>query len=180
MASKFVSSKTDIDAEYSAYRRFTINGHFKKLDKNNNGHPHSFIEDYNKYLNIDEYSKFVVLRDPFAQVRSLYNQLRKPAQIPSFNDFILNDRVLNFKRVNHYIDQYRFTHIENELAVDNVFTFNKYCEAQSFVENNFGIKIDRAKRLWKTDYTNEKLSKEANRTFEEVHWRSIELYNKYK
>ena len=180
MASAFLTCENDHKTELQAYESFTINGHFRKLSRQKHGHPHSFIQDYSKHLNIDEYCKFVVLRDPFEQVQSLYNQLRIPANIPLFNDFILNKNVLNFRRVNHYIDQYAFTHINDVLCVDHVFTFDRYDLAQSFVESKFNIKIDREKKLWKTDYTGEALSLEAKQTFEEVHWRSIELYRKYK
>jgi hypothetical protein len=39
--------------------------------------------------------------------------------------------------------------------------------------------MDRAKRLWKTEYTGEKLSIEAKRHFESIYHQSIELYHRF-
>ena len=83
------------------------------------------------------------------------------------------------KQVDHYIDQYKFTHIDGELRADKVFVFDRYHEAQNFVEEKFNLKIDRDKKLWKTKYTGEALSTEAKSHFESVYHQSIELYNQF-
>ena len=69
--------------EEMSYERFTINGHYRNLKKGQGGHPHSFISDYAEFLDINDYEKFVVLRNPFDQVVSLYNQIRKQVEICS-------------------------------------------------------------------------------------------------
>ena len=119
------------------------------------------------------------MRNPFDQVVSLYNQLRKQTPIPSLEHFILGDENLTIKNVSHYIDQYKFTHINGELRVDKVFVFDRYHESQDFIEERFNIIMDRAKRLWKTEYTGEKLSIEAKRHFESIYHQSIELYHRF-
>ena len=83
------------------------------------------------------------------------------------------------KNVDHYIDQYKFTHIDHQLRIDKVFVFDRYYEAQDFVEDRFGVKIDREKRLWKTEYTGEDLSTEAKIHFESLYHQSIELYYRF-
>ena len=87
-----------------------------------------------------DYYKFVVLRNPFEQEVSLYNQIRVSANIPSLEHFILGEKNFTMKQVDHYIDQYKFTHIDGELMVDKIFVFDRYHEAQNFVEEKFNLK----------------------------------------
>lgn len=162
-----------------AYDQFTIHGFFKKSVWGAEGHPHSYISDYNEFLNIQDYFKFVILRNPVDQLISLYNQLRKDVHIPSLEHFVLGDDGMNMGRVDHYIDQYRYTHIKGELCVDKVFVFDRYAEAQDFVEARFDITLDREKRLWKTEHSGETLSPEAKRHFEKIYHQSIELYHRF-
>jgi hypothetical protein len=63
--------------------------------------------------------------------------------------------------------------------VDKVFVFDRYYEAQEFIEDRFNLKMDRAKRLWKTEYTGENLSIEAKHHFESIYHQSIELYHRF-
>ena len=162
-----------------SYQKFTINGHFRKLKKGQGGHPHSFINDYAEFLDIDEYEKFVVLRNPYDQVVSLYNQMRKQVEINSLDDFILCKDKHNIDKYRHYIDQYAFTHIDGSLSADKVFVFDRYNQAQDYVEEVFQIKIDRSLRLWKTEYNGETLSESSRKHFEDMYSQSIELYNKF-
>lgn len=179
IASNYLEGEQEGNIERMAYSKFTVHGHFEKREKGNGGHPHSFIKDYAEHLNVEDYYKFVVLRNPFEQVVSLYNQIRVSANIPSLEHFILGDKNFTMKQVDHYIDQYKFTHIDGELRADKVFVFDRYHEAQNFVEEKFNLKIDRDKKLWKTKYTGEALSTEAKSHFESVYHQSIELYNQF-
>jgi len=179
IANKYLEGEPEGNIERQAYSKFTVHGHFEKREKGNGGHPHSFIKDYAEHLNIENYYKFVVLRNPFEQVVSLYNQIRVSANIPSLEHFILGDKNFTMKQVDHYIDQYKFTHIDGELMVDKIFVFDRYHEAQNFVEDKFNLTIDRDKKLWKTKYTGETLSMEAKTHFESVYHQSIELYNQF-
>jgi hypothetical protein len=176
---KYLAQEEDNKIDLLSYEKYTVHGHFKKKVKGQGGHPHSFISDYDQHLAIDDYVKFTVLRNPFDQLISLYNQLRKNADIPSLDYFILGDKNLTMKNVDHYIDQYKFTHIDNELRIDRVFVFDRYHEAQDFVEQRFGVQIDRDKRLWKTEYTGETFSVEAKIHFESRYHQSIELYHQF-
>ncbi len=165
--------------EEMSYKRFTVNGHFRNLKKGQGGHPHSFIYDYAEFIDINEYKKFVVLRNPYDQVVSLYNQIRRQVEITTLDDFVLCNHKHNIKKYRHYIDQYAFTHIDGSLSVDKVFVFDRYHEAQDYVEEIFDIEIDRSLRLWETEYSGEKLSESSKRHFEGMYCQSIELYNKY-
>lgn len=162
-----------------AYDQFTVHGYFKKSEWGKEGHPHSYISEYNEYLNVQDYFKFAILRNPQDQLVSLYNQLRKQVDIPSLEHFVLGDEGLTMKTVDHYIDQYKYTHIEGELCLDKVFVFDRYAEAQDFVEARFNLTLDREKRLWKTESSGETLSAKAQQHFERVYHASIELYNKF-
>jgi hypothetical protein len=179
IASSYLEYMNDSQLEDMAYEQFSVHGHFANKVKEQGGHTHSFISEYEQFLDIDDYYKFVVLRNPLEQVVSLYNQLRKQAPIPSLEHFILGDENLTIKQVSHYIDQYKFTHINGELRVDKVFVFDRYYEAQEFIEDRFNLKMDRAKRLWKTEYTGENLSIEAKHHFESIYHQSIELYHRF-
>ena len=165
--------------EEMSYERFTINGHYRNLKKGQGGHPHSFISDYAEFLDINDYEKFVVLRNPFDQVVSLYNQIRKQVEISSLDDFILCNDKHNIEKYRHYIDQYAFTHIDGVLSVDKVFVFDRYHEAQDYVENIFDIQIDRSLRLWKPEYTEETISESSKIYFEDMYSQSIELYSQF-
>lgn len=172
----------DIDRkkiEEMSYQKYTINGHFRNLKRGEGGHPHSYIEDYAEFLNVKDYEKFVVLRNPYDQVTSLYNQIRKQLKITSLNDFIMCTEKHNIKKYRHYIDQYAFTHINGELFADKVFVYERYHEAQQYVEDTFDLRIDKSLRLWKTEYNGEILAKSSKLYFEEIYHKSIELYNNY-
>jgi hypothetical protein len=95
------------------------------------------------------------------------------------DDFISCTDKHNIDKYRHYIDQYAFTHIDGSLSVDKVFVFDRYHEAQDYVEEIFDIKIDRSLRLWKTEYSGEKLSDSSRRYFEDMYSESIELYNRF-
>lgn len=162
-----------------AYDQFTVHGHFKKSVWGKEGHPHSYISDYDQFLDIETYCKFVVLRNPRDQLISLYNQLRKQVDIPSLDHFVLGNEGLTMAKVDHYIDQYKYTHIEGELRIDKVFVFDRYGEAQDFVEAEFDLTLDREKRLWKTEPSGETLSPKAAHHFESLYHQSIELYHQF-
>tara|TARA_B100000073_G_scaffold218388_1_gene181697 strand:- start:1265 stop:1945 length:681 start_codon:yes stop_codon:yes gene_type:complete len=165
--------------EEMSYNNFTINGFFRDLKKGKGGHPHSFISDYDEFFDLSKYEKFVVLRNPFDQVVSLYNQMRKQVEIKSLDDFVMCKSLHNIEKYRHYIDQYAFTHIDGILAVDRVFVFDRYSEAQDYVEETYNLKIDRSLRLWKTEYSGELFSKSSKRYFEGMYHQSIDLYNSY-
>lgn len=165
--------------ENIAYDQFTIHGHFNKFVRGTVGHPHSYISEYNKHFNIDDYLKFVVLRNPYDQLISLYNQLRTYNDVPSLEHFVLGTDGITIKTVDHYIDQYKYTHIDDELRIDKVFVFDRYAQAQDFVQSHYGLKLNRQKRLWKTDPSGETLSPKAKQHFESVYHQSIELYHKF-
>lgn len=165
--------------EEISYNKYTVNGYFRNLKKGEGGHPHSYIKEYAEFLDLNNYEKFVILRNPYDQVISLYNQMRKQVKITSLNDFIMCTDKHNIKKYRHYIDQYAFTHIDEKFYVDKVFIFDRYHEAQEYVEDTFGLKIDRSIKLWKTEYNDETLSESSKCHFEEVFSKSIDLYNSF-
>lgn len=163
-----------------SYKIFTIRGAMCCIEKNTpRGHPHSYISEYHKFLQINSYLKFTVLRNPFDQVTSLYNQMKSSMKIPSLEHFILSDEKNSFQNLNHYINQYEYTHLNGELAIDKVFVFDRYHEAQDFVEKQFDLKIERDKKLWATTYTGESWSKEMKNKFTSIHHQSIDLYHRF-
>jgi hypothetical protein len=161
------------------YNKFSVRGAIKKIKwRDPQGNPHSFVSEYQEAMPNNDYLKFTVLRDPFAQVTSLYNQIRDEFKIKSLEEFILSEK-RNFLSQNHYINQYDFTHIKGELAVDKVFVFDRYHEAQTFVESVFNLKVDKEKKIFATKYTNEVWTKEMIDKFSSVHYQSIYLYHKF-
>ena len=105
--------------------------------------------------------------------------MRKQVDINSLDDFILCTDKHNIERYRHYIDQYAFTHIDGSLSVEKVFVFDRYHQAQDYVEEIFEIKIDRALKLWKTEYSGETFSEKSKRHFENMYHESIELYDRF-
>ncbi|WP_409432244.1 sulfotransferase family 2 domain-containing protein [Litorimonas sp. RW-G-Af-16] len=179
IAGKYLQDEPEEAWDRLAYDRFTIHGYFKKSIWGEEGHPHSYISEYDQYLKIDDFFKFVILRNPADQLVSLYNQLRKEVHIPSLEHFVLGQEGMTMARVDHYIDQYKYTHIDDELRIDKVFLFDRYAEVQDFVEAHFNITLDRNRRLWKTDPSGETLSPQAKRHFESQYHKSIELYHQF-
>lgn len=168
------------DSYTRSYHGQTVRGHFKKIPlKTRDGHSHSPISEYAEFLPIDSFLKFTVLRDPFTQVVSLYNQMRGPMKIPSLEHFIMSEDGKSMKALDDYIDQYRYTHIDGVFSIDKAFVFERYHEAQKFVETQFGIRINRSVRLWNTSYTNENFTKEMRCKFESAHHLSIDLHRKF-
>lgn len=180
ICSELLNDKNSKSVYNTSYKNFTVNGFFRnKRHEDLHGHLHSFISEYNKYLNIDEFLKFTVLRNPFDQIISLYNQLRDNMKIPSLEHFIMSDDGKSMRKFDHFIDQHRFVYIDDKLCMDKIFLFDHYNMVQNFVEEKFKIKIDRNKKLWSTKYTGEKLTKEMKEKFSSVHFKSIELYKKF-
>lgn len=162
------------------YNAFSVRGKVKGIGRSEpHGHPHSFISEYQEAVEIGDYMKFTVLRDPFAQVTSLYNQVREQLSVPSLEHFILSSERNSFTHLDHYINQYKYTHIDGNLAIDKVFVFDRYHEAQSFVEGWFDLKINKNKKLWATAYTSEQWTGEMRDKFASVHHQSIELYERF-
>ena len=175
---KHLPESSDLDTD--SYELFTIRGGMNGIQKHTpRGHSHSYISEYHKFLQINSYLKFTVLRNPFDQVTSLYNQMKLLMKIPSLEYFILSDEKNSFQNLNHYINQYEYTHLNGELAIDKVFVYERYHEAQDFVEKQFDLKIDRDKKLWATTYTGEVWSKEMSDKFSSVHHKSIDLYHRF-
>lgn len=169
-----------IDFNKDSYKNFTVRGAKMNILKDSpRGHSHSYILEYKEFFPIDTYLKFTVLRNPFDQVTSLYNQMKSGMKIPSLEHFILSNEYNSFQNLNHYINQYDYTHIDGELAIDKVFVFDRYNEAQDFVEQHFNLKIEKNKKLWATSYTGEKWTKQMRDKFEAVHYKSIDLYHRF-
>lgn len=172
--------KGSSNLSHDSYKAFTIRGSILKIQQHSfRGHSHSYISEYKQFLPIDSYLKFTVLRNPFDQAVSLYNQIKGPMDIPSLEYFIMSDEKNSFLSLDHYINQYDYTHINGELCVDKVFVFDRYHEAQDFVDQKFNIKIERDKKLWKTIYSGESWSKEMKEKFESKYYKSIDLYHRY-
>jgi hypothetical protein len=162
------------------YEQFTIRGFFKKEKSGDpKGHRHSPISEYNEFLNLKEYSSFTILRNPFEQITSLHNQIKKWSKFETLEEFVLSDKKNSIKELSHYIDQYKFSHINDELKLDNVFVYDRYQEAQEFVEDTFKIKLDRDKRLFKTEYDGSKFNEEMIKKVESLYQSSIDLYQKF-
>ena len=179
--SKYLKDQPADKRNRMAYDRFTVHGCFNQYvwGENGKGHPHSFISEYDEYLNIDNFLKFAILRNPFDQLISLYNQLRKDNEISSLEHFVLGDEGITIAKVDQYLDQYKYTHIDGELRIDKVFVFDRYVKAQDFVETQYDLTLDREKRLWKTEHSGETLSPKARQHFESLYHRSIELYHQF-
>ena len=167
------------------HENHTIRGKFENLKKDTpKGHRHSFISEYDKYLNLKEYESFVILREPLSQVLSLYRQLKQNEEkvsriMPSLEDFIFGNCRNDLRHYDHYSNQYKFTHINNELRVNNVFIYEKYYEAQEFVEKLYNIKINRESRSMKTIDNGEVLSHDMKEEIKKILPESFDLYNRF-
>lgn len=163
----------------------TIRGKFENLKPNTpKGHRHSFICEYDKYLNLDEYNSFTILREPYSQVLSLYRQLRENEEknnkkMPSLEDFIFGNSSQNLVLYDFYSNQYKFTHINGELKVKNIFLFEKYHEAQDFVEKIFNIKIDKSFFSMETTSKGEVLSQDMKKEIKKLLPETFDLYYQF-
>jgi hypothetical protein len=167
------------------HENHTIRGKFENLKKDTpKGHRHSFISEYDRYLDLKEYESFVVLREPLSQVLSLYRQLRQNEEqalrvMPSLKDFIFGNCKNDLRHYDFYSNQYKFTHINNELKINNVFIYEKYHEAQEFVEKLYNIKIDKEFRSMKTTDCGESLSYDMEKEIKKILPETFDLYNRF-
>lgn len=163
----------------------TIRGKFNNLKAETaHGHRHSFISEYNQYLNLNEYTSFTILREPFSQVLSLYRQLKENEDklsriMPSLCDFIFGNCKYDLRHYDFYSNQYRFTHINDKLKVDNIFIYEKYHEVQEFVEKLYNIKIDKKLISMKTINNGDILSHDMKKEIKKILPESFDLYNTF-
>jgi len=169
------------------YENYTINGFFKKIELDTqNGHRHSFISEYNDHLNLNDYESFTILREPFSQVLSMYRQLKDNNRLknivhltPSLQDFIFGNCKSDLKFFDYYINQYKFTHINNELKVNHVFLYEKYYEVQDFLEKFYNIQIDKNIRLMKTTEDNQILTQDMQNEIKKCYPETFDLYYRF-
>lgn len=169
------------------HEHYTIRGFFKKLEFGTPmGHRHSFISEYAEFLNLNDYESFVILREPFSQVLSMYRQIKDNHRskkilhlAPSLQDFIFGNCHNDLKFFDYYLNQYKFTHINGELKVNHVFLYEKYYEVQDFVEKQYNIKIDKSKRLMKTTEDDQILTQEMKNEIKKCYPETFDLYDRF-
>lgn len=169
------------------YENYTINGFFKKIELDTpSGHRHSFISEYNDHLNLNDYESFAILREPFSQVLSMYRQLKDNNRLknivhltPSLQDFIFGNCKSDLKFFDYYINQYKFTHIDNKLKVNHVFLYEKYNEVQDFLEKLYNIQIDKNIRLMKTTEDNQILTQDMQNEIKKCYPETFDLYYRF-
>ena len=166
---------------------YTIRGFFKKIEFDTPfGHRHSFISEYNDYFNLNDYESFTILREPFSQVLSLYRQIKDNNRArnvfctnPSLEDFIFGNCKADLRFFDYYLNQYKFTHINNELKVNHVFLYERYYEVQDFVEKRFDIQIDKSVRLMKTTEDNQILTQDMKNEIKKCYPETFDLYYRF-
>lgn len=166
---------------------YTIRGFFQKLKFDTpTGHRHSFISEYDEFLNLENYESFVVLREPLSQVMSFYRQLKDNHRLkniihlaPSLEDFIFGNCKHDLKFYDYYVNQYKFTHINGQLRVDNIFLYEKYHEVQDFVEKRFNISFDKNLRLMKTTEDSQILTLDMKNQIKKCYPETFDLYQKF-
>lgn len=169
------------------YENYTIRGFFEKIKIDTPlGHRHSFISEYNENLKLGEYESFTILREPFSQVLSMYRQIKDNLRFkkllhlaPSLQDFIFGNCNADLKFFDYYLNQYKFTHINGELKVNHIFLYEKYHEAQDFVENRYNIKIDKNTRLMKTTEDSQILTQEMKNEIKKCYPETFDLYYRF-
>jgi hypothetical protein len=186
IAKKFLKIKRDDQSEF-LHKNYTIRGHFKNLKFDTpQGHRHSFISEYNDFLDLNNYESFVILREPVSQVLSMYRQIKDNAIAnkkiylgPSLKDFVFGNCKYDLKFYDYYLNQYKFTHIDGKLKVNNVFLYEKYHEVQDFVEKRYNIKIDKNVRLMKTTEDDQILTQDMEREIKKCYPETFDLYNSF-
>ena len=185
IANKFLNIK-DNQSKF-LHENHTIRGFFKKIELGTPmGHRHSFISEYGDFLELNDYDSFVILREPFSQVLSMYRQIKDNHRskkilnlAPSLQDFIFGNCKNDLKFFDYYLNQYKFTHINGELKVNHVFLYEKYHEVQDFVEKKYNIKIDKNKRLMKTTEDSQILTQDMKNEIKKCYPETFDLYDEY-
>lgn len=169
------------------HKNYTIRGFFKNIPFDTPmGHRHSFISEYDECLKLDTYESFTILREPFSHVLSMYRHIKDNHRAknishlsPSLEDFIFGNCKGNLKFFDYYLNQYKFTHINNKLKVDHVFLYEKYDEVQNFVENLYNIKINKNIRLMKTTEDNQILTEDMKKEIKKCYPETFDLYDSF-
>lgn len=170
--------------EKYAFKHFSIASFFEgaKKAKGPFAHTHRPISAYNSYFNLDNFDSFAIIRNPIEQAISLYNQQRfhalsKGLTYPSLNDWFLDKDKHGLSNNHHWLDQYSYIFIGNEVKINKIFLYERYSEAQDYVEKAFDVKIDRNLKLWETKYTDQILDEEPKEYFRWKFSKSVDLYN---
>ena len=109
------------------------------------------VEDY------DSYYSFSFVRNPFAQIKSLYTMTHEDSTkrgnpFPSWEEYIWNDRTKKgIEKFRGHIDQKFFlTDKKGELLVNEIFPFEYYEDAVNMLARKFKFTPDFNVKLWST------------------------------
>lgn len=115
---------------------------------------------YAKHLGQERYDacySFSFIRNPFAQIRSLYTmkyEYKKKVgkNYPKWEEFILNDNGKCIEKLRDYFDQNSYVNNENgELMINELFPFEYYKESVILLGKKIGFKPNFSVRLWATN-----------------------------
>ena len=130
----------------------------KKIEK-----AHIEASEYKKVLgeDYDKLWKFAILRNPFSQIRSLFNQLTlmnlevnerfKPYKTMNFQEFILGRGECSLEGNRSLIDQKKYvTDEKGNIIVDKLYIFEEYSKAIEDISKKTGVKIESDKKWRET------------------------------
>lgn len=154
---------------------------------------HVYAKDYREKMGEEEYDlmyKFGIIRNPFSQMRSLFSQLKvmdlkinprfKPYKTMNFETFIMGEGEFSLEGNDTLVDQKKFlTDEEGEIIVDDIFLFEEYDKAVSYVSKQVGIDIDLNKK-WRETKSVSKYTPEMIERVMNLFGDTYEFYTKVK
>jgi len=101
------------------------------LYKNMGSDPHMWIRGYEEFLNLDDYFKFTIFRDPAEYVQSSFHEFPQAYNSKDFDEFILSEEFINTidKQYDHIIDS------KGKERIDKVFKFEKLYQVFIFISH---------------------------------------------
>lgn len=128
------------------------------LYKNIENDPHIWIRGYETFLNLDDYFKFTIFRDPAEYVQSSFYEWPHAYNSKNFDEFILSEEFIDIidKQYDHIIDS------EGKERIDKFFKFEKLYQVFIFISHRiFNQLPHQIPHLQRTNRLPEKLTSEV-------------------
>lgn len=149
----------------------------------------SAIEYKENVKDFDKYWKFTIIRNPFDQISSLFNQLKMmnveinkrflPYKKMNFEEYVLNDGKFSIKGDDQLIDQKKMITHDDKIIVDNIYLYDDYNSCVKSIKSKCDLTVNVDLKLRETKTKNLYNPEMVNKVLD-LYGDTYELYRKVK